>query len=79
MSHKNCISCGIPIRLQTEAAGQEENKPYCHLCSNADGLMKSCDDILHGMTQFIVGTQGLDPSVAKDLAVEMMSKLSAWQ
>lgn len=72
MADKSCISCGMPIR--TEAS----DKPYCQLCSNEDGTMKSYDDVLAGMTRFMVKTQGLDDGAAKMLAAEMMSGLPAW-
>jgi len=78
MTNQTCISCGMPIRTGAEAAANDSNKPYCHLCSSDDGTMKSYDEVLAGMTQFMVKTQGLDEGAASKLATEMMSDLPAW-
>ena len=67
----------MPIRTDAEVAASDN--AWCHLCSNEDGSMKSYDDVLAGMTQFIVKSQGLDEAVACALAAEMMSSLSAWE
>lgn len=78
MSDANCISCGMPIRSADEAAAGDINKGFCQHCSNEDGTLKSYDDVLAGMTQFMIRTQGIDDSVAKKMAAEMMRKLPAW-
>lgn len=78
MAVKSCISCGMPIRLASEAAAGDLDKPYCQHCSKDDGSMKSYNEVLAGMTQFIVKTQGLDNTVAEEMAGQMMRKLPAW-
>jgi len=78
MTDKTCISCGMPIRSESEAAAGDINKPYCHRCANSDGTMKSYDEVQTGMTQFIVKSQGLDKAAATDIASELMSKMPAW-
>ena len=78
MTNKSCISCAMPIRVASESASGDANQPYCNHCSNEDGSMKSYEDVLNGMTQFIVRSQGLDGKVARDMARQMMSKLPAW-
>lgn len=79
MSVKKCISCGMPIRKDDEAAAGDSNKPYCHHCAHADGSMKSFEEVHQGMTQFIVKSQGLDQAVASDMAHQMMMKFPAWK
>jgi Putative zinc ribbon domain len=78
MNDSKCISCGMPIRSPDEAAPGATEKPHCHHCSNDDGTMKSYEDVLFGMTRFIVNAQGLDEVVARQMATEMMGKLPAW-
>ena len=78
MTDQSCISCGMPIRTEAEAAVEDNDKSYCQHCSNDDGTMKSYEDVLGGITQFMIRTQGLDESAASKLAAEMMSGLPAW-
>ena len=40
--------------------------------------MKSYDDVLSGMTEFIIRGQGLDETVARKMATEMMARQPAW-
>ena len=79
MEAKSCISCGMPIRSESDAAAGDLGKDYCHHCARPDGSMKSFDEVHSGMTQFIIKTQGLDESVASGLARQMMKKQPAWR
>ena len=76
---KICIACGMPMREKEDFAMGDENKDYCRFCTRPDGSMQSYEEKLEGMTEFIVKTQGLDQSAAKEAARGMMSKLPAWQ
>ncbi len=50
-----------------QRAGLSYGGIFVHFQSrDEDGTMKSYDDVQAGMTQFIISTQGLDESVAKD-------------
>ena len=60
-------------------AGLSYGGIFVHFQSHdEDGTMKSYDYVQAGMTQFVISTQGLDESVAKDIAGEMMQQLPAW-
>lgn len=76
---KTCIACGMPMEKKEEFAMQDESKDYCIYCARADGSMQSHDEKLESMTGFIVKTQGLDESAARDAARTMMAKLPAWK
>lgn len=78
MADRTCISCGLPIRSSNGAARGSTENSYCLHCSNEDGTMKCYNDVKEGMAQFIVRTQGLDTSVAHEMAGEMMKNLPAW-
>jgi hypothetical protein len=69
----------MPMEKTEEFAMQDESKDYCIHCARPDGSMQSYDEKLESMTGFIVKTQGLDDSAAKDAAKTMMAKLPAWK
>lgn len=76
---KNCIACGMPMKKPEDYPSGDTKKDYCLYCARPDGTMQYYDEKLEGMTNFIVKTQGLDKTVARDTAKRMMAKLPAWQ
>lgn len=75
---KECIACGMPMEKAEDFAGGDVLKDFCAYCANDDGTMKTYDEVLGGVTSFIVTTQGLDENAARETAKSMMSKLPAW-
>ena len=75
---KTCIACGMPMKSPSEFAMGDTSKAYCIHCARPDGTMRSFEEMKAAMAAFIVKTQGLDETVAKNAAVEMMKKLPAW-
>lgn len=73
-----CISCGMPLTKPEDHAMSDRSKRYCRHCARPDGAMKSREEVLLGMTAFIVRTQGLDQTAARGAAQEMMSHMPAW-
>ena len=78
MVSDSCISCGMPMRSPQEHATGDTSKAYCVRCARPDGTMKGYDEALVGMAAFLGKTQGLNESVARDVAKNMMAKLPAW-
>lgn len=76
---KTCIACGMPMKEAKEFAMSDTSKDYCQFCAREDGTMQSYGEKLLGLTNFIVKTQGLDESVAKEAAKTMMRSLPAWK
>ncbi len=76
---KTCIACGMPMNAAADFALGDESKDYCRYCARPDGTMQSYPEKLDGMTEFIVRTQGLDPTVARSTARAMMAQLPAWK
>lgn len=76
---KMCVACGMPMTGSDDFAMGDESKTYCRHCARPDGSMKSKDEVLTGMTAFLVQTQGMDEGAAKGAATSMMQKLPAWQ
>ena len=75
---KTCISCGMPMRTKEEFPLGDTSKDFCVYCARPDGSLKSYDEALNGMTNFMVSTQGLDTTVARETAKSMMAKMPAW-
>jgi hypothetical protein len=42
-------------------------------------VLKTYEEVLAGMTNFLTRTQGLDEQVARGAAVEMMARQPAWR
>jgi hypothetical protein len=76
---KTCISCGMPLRAQSDYASGDIRKAYCHHCAREDGSMKSYDEVLAGMSAFLVRTQGMDEQVGRKMAATVLAKLPAWR
>jgi hypothetical protein len=76
---QKCVSCGMPMRNREEHAASDESKDYCLHCARPDGSMKSYDEVLAGMTAFLVKTQGIAQEPAKKAAAGMMAGMPAWK
>ena len=74
-----CIACGMPMQKAEDFAQGDESKDYCVHCAREDGSMRDYDEVLIGMTQFIVSTQGLDETAAHETAKRLMAELPAWR
>jgi hypothetical protein len=74
-----CISCGMPLRTPEDHAANDTSRAYCVHCARPDGSMKDYGEVLAGMTQFLMRTQGLDATVAETTAKQAMSAQPAWR
>ena len=73
-----CISCGLPMGKPEQFAMGDTSKDYCALCSRPDGSMKSYEEALAGMTQFMMHSQGLAEAPAREAVKQMLARLPAW-
>ncbi len=76
---KMCIACGMPMKIKSDFALEDESKDYCKYCARPDGTMQSYEEKLINLTGFIIKTQGLENEVARKAAEAMMGKLPAWK
>lgn len=77
-ANKSCISCGMPLRTAQDHALGDVSKTYCQHCAADDGSLKSYDQVLTGLTEFLKRTQGVDGAVAREVAAGMLAKNPAW-
>lgn len=76
---KVCESCGMPMTKPEDFGGGKTDNPYCVHCTYSDGRLKSYDDLLAGMTQFIMSRMDLHEAEARTMAVENLAKMPAWR
>jgi hypothetical protein len=76
---KNCMSCGMPMTKPEDFGGGNPENLYCVHCSNPDGSLKSYDEVLTGMANFMMMSQNMDRETAESASKEYMSKMPAWQ
>ncbi len=76
---KTCIACGMPMTKDEDFPQGDMSKGWCVHCAHEDGSMRSYDETLEGMTQFMMKSQGLAQEPARNAVKEMMSRLPAWK
>ncbi|MFA6354370.1 MAG: zinc ribbon domain-containing protein [Candidatus Paceibacterota bacterium] len=76
---KFCEACGMPLNKKEDFAGGDENSKFCHFCVNADGSVKSCEEIFEGGVQYFLGQLGDDRITAEKMTRKNMSKQPYWQ
>ncbi len=74
-----CVSCSMPMEKPEDFPLGDTSKDHCLHCARPDGSMKSYDEALDGMSAFIVRSQGLDETAARQTAQTMMAKMPAWK
>ena len=75
---KKCMSCGMPMTNLEDFGGGNPENLYCVHCSNPDGSLKSYDEVLTGMTNFMMMSQNMSRETADRAARDYMSKMPAW-
>lgn len=74
----SCNSCGMPFaKAEDHALGNPKNE-YCIYCTREDGTLKSYEEILTGMAEFLVSSQAIDKSASLKIAEETLKSLPAW-
>lgn len=77
---KKCVSCGMPLSRPADFPLGDPSRDWCVHCGDAvTGELKPWEQVLDGMTAFLVRGQGLDGEVARKMAAEMLSTLPAWR
>lgn len=75
---KTCMSCGMPMTRPEDCGGGNPNNIYCVNCTNPDGSLKSYEEVLEGMTNYMMAFRNLDREAAEKAAKEYMSTMPAW-
>ena len=57
---KKCICCGMPMNKKNDFAMGDESKDYCVYCAKEDGSMKSFDEAVEGMAEYMSENEKID-------------------
>jgi hypothetical protein len=76
---KFCEACGMRLEKKEDFAGGDENAKFCLFCVNADGNVKTCEEIFAGGVQFFLSQFGGDRNMAEKITRKNMSRLPFWQ
>jgi hypothetical protein len=69
----------MPLTKKEDFAGSDEKSNFCRFCVNANGSVKSCEEIFEGGVQFFINQIGGDRQMAERVTRKNMSGLLYWQ
>jgi hypothetical protein len=76
---KHCEACGMPLTKKEDFAKGDENSKFCAYCVNADGSVKTCEEIFEGGVQYFMSQIGGDRKIAEKITRKNMSGQPYWQ
>jgi hypothetical protein len=74
-----CAACSMPLSAPADHAGGDVNSPFCRFCANADGTVRTGDEIFEGGVQFFMKALGESREMAEKVTRKNMSMLPYWQ
>ncbi|MFH1436525.1 MAG: zinc ribbon domain-containing protein [Pseudomonadota bacterium] len=74
-----CISCGMPMNKPADYFNGDTGRSYCVNCSRKDGTMKSYNELLAGLSGFLMKMKGLSEQEATEAAKQVLLKMPAWK
>jgi hypothetical protein len=74
----NCESCGMPMTNPGDFGGGNLENKYCVNCTHPDGSLKSYNQALEGMTNFMMKMQNIDREAAEIAARDYLLNMPAW-
>jgi uncharacterized glyoxalase superfamily protein PhnB len=78
VEESKCLSCGMPMTSVGDFGGGKEENQYCAHCCHPDGSLKTYEEVLDGMINYMMANQKLDRSAAGKAAREYLSIMPAW-
>ncbi|MDD2756824.1 MAG: zinc ribbon domain-containing protein [Patescibacteria group bacterium] len=76
---KFCSACGMPLEKKEDFARGDENSEFCLHCVNADGSVKTCEEIFNGGVEFFITAIGGDRLMAERIVRKNINQLPYWQ
>jgi hypothetical protein len=76
---KHCQACGMPLTQKDDFAGGDESSNFCRYCVNADGSVKTCEEIFEGGVQYFLSQIGFDRKMAEKITRKNMTGQAYWQ
>lgn len=69
----------MPLEKVEDYAGGDEHSNFCQYCADADGNVKSCEEIFEGGVQFFMSQIGDDRGLAERITRRNMRLQPYWQ
>ena len=69
----------MPMNKTADYFNGDTDKAYCINCSRKDGTMKGYNEMLAGLTGFLMKMKGLGEAEATEAAKQVLSKMPAWK
>jgi len=76
---KYCATCGMPLTKKEDFSLGDENSQFCLYCTDAEGKVKTCEEIFEGGVQYFMSQIGDDRKLAERITRKNMSQLPYWQ
>ncbi len=70
-----CHSCGMPLSAP-DARGASDK--YCAYCTDSEGNLKSWDDAVSGLAQYLDSWQKVGNEEARKRAIRYLTSMPAW-
>ncbi|WP_312686935.1 zinc ribbon domain-containing protein [Kosakonia sp.] len=77
MSHSEqfCHSCGMPLSAP-DARGPSDH--YCAYCTDSEGNLKSWEEAVAGLAQYLDSWQNVGIEEARKRAIRYLTAMPAW-
>lgn len=69
----------MPLSSPADHAGGDESSPFCRFCANADGTVRTGDEIFEGGVNFFMRALGGTREEAERITRKNMAQLPYWQ
>lgn len=76
---KFCHACGMPLEKKGDFAGGNEAADFCLHCADAEGNVRSCEEIFEGGVRFFMSAVGVERALAERVTRKNMKGLPYWQ
>ena len=73
-----CQSCGMPMTSPQEHGGGDKESLYCIRCCRNDGSLREYEEVVEGMTSFMMESRKMDKEAAERAAREYLATMPAW-
>ena len=74
----NCESCGMPMTKKEDFGAQDTKNKYCRYCTDAEGKLKSREEVRKGWIEFAKST-GKTQEESESYVDSQMEKMPAWK
>lgn len=75
---QSCGSCGMPLLRPEDHASGDETSELCCYCVREDGTPKNYQEVLKGMAEYFIQSQGITQEAAQKIAYQVMDNLPYW-